>query len=434
MRINVITLGCSKNVVDSEAVGGRLRAAGCTLYFDSQRRDCDVVIVNTCGFIAAAKAESIDVLLQQAGVKQRGRRQRRVVAAGCLVERYGDQLREELPEIDAFYGAREWDKLVDDVLAFGRTLAAAPQRAPRQTAGITPRHYAFLKIAEGCDRHCSYCAIPLMRGGYVSRPMDDLVAEARQRVGEGAQEIIVIAQDTTYYGLDLYGRRMLGPLLGRLAAESGAHWVRLHYAFPTDFPTDVVQAMRRHPNICRYIDLPLQHINTSILRSMQRGIDREGTLRLLDHLRRELPDAALRTTLIVGYPGETQEDFEELREFVRETRFDRLGVFAYSREEDTPAYPLGETVSEEEKRRRVDELMALQEGISLKKNEERVGTLCEVLIDRKEGDVYVGRTQYDSPEVDDEVLVRSDRPLRAGRFYTVRIIGAYEHDLVAVLE
>lgn len=432
MKINIITLGCSKNVVDSEAIGGKLRKAGFELFFDSARRDCDIIIVNTCGFIADAKAESIATLLEQADMKQRGRRKRHVIAVGCLIERYRKEMRKEMPEIDAFYGAHEWGKLVDDVIALGRPHAQA-QRQESKTPRITPRHYAYLKIAEGCNRRCAYCAIPLIRGPFVSRPMDQLVEEAKRMVAEGVKEIIVIAQDTTYYGLDLYGERKLGTLLDRLATESGARWIRLHYTFPTDFPEDAIRAMRQHPNICKYVDIPLQHINSDVLRGMQRGIDRDGTLRLLRHLREELPDAAFRTTLIVGFPGETEEGFEELKDFVREARFDRLGVFAYSREEDTPAYPLGETVTEEEKQRRVDEIMSLQEKISLERNEARVGAVCETLIDRKEGDYYVGRTQYDSPDVDDEVLVSSDKPLRAGHFYQVRITGAYEHDLRAEL-
>ncbi|MDY5968542.1 MAG: 30S ribosomal protein S12 methylthiotransferase RimO [Bacteroidales bacterium] len=432
MKINIITLGCSKNVVDSEAVGGRLKKAGFELFFDSVRRDCDVTIVNTCGFIADAKAESIATLLEQASMKQRGRRKRRIIAVGCLIERYKKEMQQEMPEIDAFYGAHEWGKLVDDIVTFAKPTPQSGTKAAKAPR-ITPRHYAFLKIAEGCNRRCAFCAIPSIRGPYVSRPIEQLVEEAKQLTKEGAKEIIVIAQDTTYYGLDLYGERKLGTLLDRLATESGARWIRLHYTFPANFPEDAIQAMRRHPSICNYIDIPLQHINSAVLRGMQRGIDRDGTLRLLRHLREELPDAAFRTTLIVGFPGETNDAFEELKDFVVQARFDRLGVFAYSREEGTPAYGMGETVSEEEKQRRVDEIMSLQERISLEKNEARVGSLCEALIDRKEGDYYIGRTQYDSPDVDDEVLISSSKPLRAGHFYQVRITGAYEHDLRAEL-
>ena len=434
MKINIITLGCSKNIVDSEHIAGHLRKAGFDLYFDRTRNDCDIVIVNTCGFIGDAKEESINVLLEQIAVKKRSRKQRRLIAVGCLIQRYEKELRQELPEIDAFYGVHQWGELVRSLSAeYHDTLEAERMQS-------TPRHYAYLKISEGCNRTCSYCAIPLIRGKHVSRPMEDILDEAKRMVADGVKEIIVIAQDTTYYGLDLYHRRALGELLNRLATESKAPWIRLHYTYPSSFPEDAIDAIARHPNICNYIDIPLQHINSRILSSMQRGIDREGTLELLAKFRAKLPDAAIRTTLIVGYPGETEAEFEELKDFVRTARFDRMGCFAYSPEEGTPAQCLGDPVPDDEKQRRVGELMTLQEQISLEKNQARIGKTYQCLIDRCEGDYLVGRTQYDSPEVDDEVLIPTEtlspsqlNALSPGDFIDIRITDATEHDLLGKL-
>ena len=434
MKINIITLGCSKNIVDSEHIAGHLRKAGFDLYFDRTRNDCDIVIVNTCGFIGDAKEESINVLLEQIAVKKRSRKQRRLIAVGCLIQRYEKELRQELPEIDAFYGVHQWGELVRSLSAeYHDTLEAERMQS-------TPRHYAYLKISEGCNRTCSYCAIPLIRGKHVSRPMEDILDEAKRMVADGVKEIIVIAQDTTYYGLDLYHRRALGELLNRLATESKAPWIRLHYTYPSSFPEDAIDAIARHPNICNYIDIPLQHINSRILSSMQRGIDREGTLELLAKFRAKLPDAAIRTTLIVGYPDETEAEFEELKDFVRTARFDRMGCFAYSPEEGTPAENLGDPITDDEKQRRVGELMALQEQISLEKNQARIGKTYQCLIDRCEGDYLVGRTQYDSPEVDDEVLIPTEtlspsqlNALSPGDFIDIRITDATEHDLLGKL-
>lgn len=434
MKINIITLGCSKNIVDSEHIAGHLRKAGFDLYFDRTRNDCDIVIVNTCGFIGDAKEESINVLLEQIAVKKRSRKQRRLIAVGCLIQRYEKELRQELPEIDAFYGVHQWGELVRSLSAeYHDTLEAERMQS-------TPRHYAYLKISEGCNRTCSYCAIPLIRGKHVSRPMEDILDEAKRMVADGVKEIIVIAQDTTYYGLDLYHRRALGELLNRLATESKAPWIRLHYTYPSSFPEDAIDAIARHPNICNYIDIPLQHINSRILSSMQRGIDREGTLELLAKFRAKLPDAAIRTTLIVGYPGETEAEFEELKDFVRTARFDRMGCFAYSPEEGTPAQCLGDPVPDDEKQRRVGELMALQEQISLEKNQARIGNIYQCIIDRCEGDYLVSRTQYDSPEVDDEVLIPTEtlspsqlNALSPGDFIDIRITDATEHDLLGKL-
>ena len=423
MKINIITLGCSKNIVDSEHIAGHLRKAGFQLYFDRERNDCDIVIVNTCGFIGDAKEESVNMLLEQIAVKQRGRKQRKLIAVGCLVQRYREELQQEMPEIDAFYGVHQWGELVRSLEAeYHDSLEAERMQS-------TPRHYAYLKIAEGCNRSCSYCAIPQIRGRHVSRPMDDIVDEARRMVADGVKELIVIAQDTTYYGMDLYGSRQLGTLLERLATESGAEWIRLHYTYPTSFPEDAIDAIARHDNICKYIDIPLQHINSRILESMQRGIDREGTLALLQRFREKIPGVAIRTTLIVGYPGEDDAAFEELKAFVRDVRFNRLGVFAYSPEEGTAAYALGDPIDDETKERRIDELMAIQEQISLETNSEKEGKTYKVLIDRKEGEYYIGRTEQDSPEVDDEVLVSPHPTLKIGTFAKVTITEAMEHDL-----
>lgn len=422
MKINIITLGCSKNTVDSEKLAGRLTAEGHTVYFDRQKNDCDTVIVNTCGFIGDAKEESINVILEQIAAKRRRRNKTRLVVTGCLVQRYLGELKAEMPEVDEWHGTDYFS-------------LAEPQRSLS-----TPGHYAYLKIAEGCNRSCSYCAIPLIRGAHRSRPIDDLVAEAKQLVANGVKELIVISQDTTYYGLDLYYRRALGELLNRLATESGAAWIRLHYTYPTSFPIDAIDAIASHPNICNYIDIPLQHINSRILSSMQRGIDREGTLRLIDTFRQKLPDVAIRTTLIVGYPGETQEEFEELKDFVRQARFDRMGCFAYSPEEGTAAYSLPDDVPQQEKERRVSELMAIQEQISLEKNQQRIGQTLRVIVDGHYDNYLVGRTQYDSPEVDDEVLIDTQtikpsslQAIRPGDFVDVVVTDALENDLMARL-
>lgn len=426
MKINIITLGCSKNIVDSENIAGHLRKAGFEVYFDREKNDCNVVVVNTCGFIGDAKEESVNTLLEQIEAKKRFHHPRKLIAVGCLVERYKKDLGNELPEIDAFYGVHQWDELVSSIVAtYGGGFEAERQRS-------TPSHYAFLKISEGCNRSCSYCAIPLIRGPHVSRPIDDLVAEAKQMVADGVREIIIIAQDTTYYGMDLYGRRRLGELLERLATESGADWIRLHYTYPASFPEDAIEAMRRYPNICKYIDIPLQHINSTLLHSMQRGINREDTLQLLNRFREQMPEVAIRTTLITGYPGEGEAEFEELKQFVTNARFDRMGVFAYSPEEGTPAYKLGDPISDEEKQRRISELMAIQEQISLEKNERKVGHTFKTLIDRIEGDYWVGRTEYDSPEVDDEVLIPASYPLQIGNFYPITITEALENDLMGI--
>ena len=437
MKINIITLGCSKNIVDSENLAGCLKDAGCSVFFDRDRTDCDVVVVNTCGFIGDAKEESVNTVLQQVAIKRRGRKHHLLVVVGCLVERYKDELRTELPEVDAWFGTHEWDEMLRYLLASRPVVRCAANGVPlsKQRILSTPRHYAYLKISEGCNRSCSYCAIPKIRGRHISRPIDDIVVEAKRLVACGVRELLVIAQDTTFYGLDLYGQRRLPSLLERLALESGADWIRLHYTYPSAFPMDLLDVMARHDNICKYIDIPLQHINTNILSSMQRNIDREGTLKLIATIRERIPDITLRTTLIVGYPGETEEVFQELKQFVAEVKFDRLGVFAYSQEENTPAEPLGDPVPDDEKFRRLSEIMTLQDSISFEKNQRLVGRTMKVLIDRREGDYFIGRSQSDSPEVDDEVLVTPspDDAIKLGSFCNVCITQAFEHDLMAAV-
>lgn len=433
MKVNIITLGCSKNTADSEHVAGTLRKAGMQVSFDSPKTEADIIVVNTCGFIGDAKEESVNTLLEQVSVKMRGRKKRYLIAVGCLIERYKEELRNEIPEIDAFYGVHEWEQLCQDIIALQQGQCLHVEDFEHSRLHSTPRHYAYLKIAEGCNRRCSYCAIPLIRGAHVSRPIEDILEEARQMVDSGVKELIVIAQDTTYYGLDLYGERRLGTLLRRLAEESGAEWIRLHYTYPTSFPQDAIEVMRQYPNICNYIDIPLQHINSRILTSMQRGIDRQGTIDLLNRFREMMPDVAIRTTFIAGYPTETEEEFDELKAFVKEARFDRMGVFPYSPEEGTAAEQIGDDVHQEEKERRVSELMAIQEQISLEKNEAKVGRTYKVIIDRREDDYYIGRTEYDSPEVDDEVLIPAIKTLEIGQFYQVTVTSALENDLYGVL-
>lgn len=431
MKVNIITLGCSKNTVDSENLAGALSAAGAEVFFDRQRNDCDVVIINTCGFIGDAKEESVNTILQQVGVKQRGRKKRLLIAVGCLVERYKAELQKELPDVDAWFGVHEWKEIAEYVRC-----QRSEVRGRLKRLQSTPSHYSYLKISEGCNRSCSYCAIPLIRGRHISRPMEEIVEEAKRLVQSGVKELLVIAQDTTFYGLDLYGERRLAQLLDRLATDSGAEWIRLHYTYPAAFPIEVLDVMAKHNNICKYLDIPLQHINTRLLASMQRNIDREATLRLIETIRQKMPDITLRTTLIVGYPGETAEMFEELKSFVAEAKFDRLGAFTYSQEEGTPAEKLGDPLDDEEKQRRLAEIMELQDAISYEKNQAIVGNIVRVLVDRKEGEYYIGRTEADSPEVDDEVIIKVGKktvPL-IGDFCKVRIAQAFEHDVMAEIE
>ena len=423
-KINVITLGCSKNTVDSEHLMARLAAADYDVLFDSDRTDAKVVVINTCGFIGDAKQESVDMILRAAAAKNAGKIERLFVI-GCLSERYADSLRAELPEVDGFFGARTWDGIA-------RALGAAEDPALATERHLsTPRHYAYLKISEGCNWKCGYCAIPLIRGGHVSVPMEELEEEARKLAAGGVKELIVIAQDTTYYGLDLYGKRRLAELLRRLCRIDGIEWIRLHYAYPTAFPDEVIEAMASEPKICKYLDIPFQHISDAQLSAMHRRHTKAEAYALVKKLRGAIPDLALRTTLLVGYPGETEADFTELEQFVRDVRFERLGVFAYSEEEGTySARELADDVPEEVKQQRVERIMTLQNDIARENNLRRVGRTERVLIDSRQGDYYVGRTQYDSPEVDQEILIpAAERRLLRGHFYEIRIDGAADYDL-----
>ena len=425
-KINVVTLGCSKNTVDSEHLAAQLAAAGYQIVFDSNRTDAKVVVINTCGFIGDAKQESIDTILRFAAAKEQGLIERLFVI-GCLSERYADELRAEIPEVDDYFGAR-------DMQGIARALCAAgdPDTSTERLTS-TPKHYAYLKIAEGCNWHCGYCAIPLIRGPHRSVPMERCVEEAERLAAQGVRELIVIAQDTTYYGRDLYGRRALAELLERLCKVEGIEWIRLHYAYPTDFPQDVIEVMAREKKICPYLDIPFQHISDHQLTLMKRRHTKADAYALIERLRAAVPDLALRTTLLVGYPDETEADFEELMEFVEKVRFERLGVFPYSEEEGTfSARELQDNVPEEVKQERVDRIMALQNRISLEKNQARVGQREQVIVDSRQGDWYVARGRYDSPEVDQEILIpASERQLRRGKIYTVEITGAEEYDLYA---
>ena len=423
-KINVITLGCSKNTVDSEHLMARLAAAGYEVLVDSDRTDAKVVVINTCGFIGDAKQESIDMILRAAAAKQAGKIERLFVV-GCLSERYADELRAEIPEVDEYFGARTWDGIV-------RALGASEDPALATERRLTtPKHYAYLKISEGCNWKCGYCAIPLIRGGHVSVPMEELEEEARKLAAQGVRELMVIAQDTTYYGIDLYGRRMLAELLRRLCRIDGIAWIRLHYAYPAAFPDEVIEVMAAEPKICKYLDIPFQHISDAQLAAMHRRHTKAEAMELIRRLRTAIPDLALRTTLLVGYPGETEADFEELLEFVREVRFERLGVFAYSEEEGTySAEQLRDDVPEAVKQERVERIMALQNEISLENNRRRVGRTERVIIDSRQGDFYVGRTQYDSPEVDQEILIPvGGRRLLRGHFYEAEVTSAADYDL-----
>ncbi|MDE7148826.1 MAG: 30S ribosomal protein S12 methylthiotransferase RimO [Bacteroidales bacterium] len=430
--LKLISLGCSKNTVDSEVVLAHVLPAHWTLLPPDSAKHPDVLLINTCGFIGDAKQESIDMILRSCMLKGKGRI-KKLYVMGCLAQRYGQELAAEIPEVDAWFGVREPEKVVA-AIAGGET-AGAVDFNPERRVLTTPGHYAYLKISEGCDRQCAFCAIPLIRGKHKSRPMESLIKEAEALVGQGVKELILVAQDVTYYGLDLYGRQCIADLVQALARIEGVRWIRLQYLYPHSFPEDLLRLMQTEPKLCAYIDIPLQHIATSVLHDMQRATDREKTMALLHKLKAALPEAVFRTTLIVGFPTETEAAFEELKDFVAGFRFDRLGVFTYSEEEGTPASAMQDIVSAGEKDRRADEIMRLQEDISLSLNEARVGKVFEVVIDREEGDYYIGRTRYDSPEVDDEVLIaRADGKLQIGGFYDVRITEAEIHDLYGRVE
>lgn len=422
-KINVITLGCSKNIYDSEVLMGQLAANDIDVEHESEQNDSNIIVVNTCGFIDNAKEESINTILNQARRKSNGEIEKLFVT-GCLSERYKGDLEKEISDVDQFFGTTDLPKLLQ---ALG---ADYKHELIGERVTTTPKHYAFLKIAEGCDRPCSFCAIPLMRGKHKSKSIENLVVEASRLAKNGIKELILIAQDLTYYGLDLYGKRRLADLLKNLSKVEGIDWIRLHYAFPTGFPEDVLDVIKNSPNICNYIDIPLQHINDNILKSMRRGTTHNKTARLLNMFRQKVPGIAIRTSLIVGYPGETQDQFEELKEWVANTKFDRLGVFTYSHEENTHAHLLDDDVPEEVKHQRAEEIMEIQSQISYESNQCKIGKIFKVLFDRKEGEYFVGRTEFDSPDVDNEVLVKAENTyVRIGDFSDVRILKADHYDL-----
>ncbi|MDB4175418.1 30S ribosomal protein S12 methylthiotransferase RimO [Flavobacteriaceae bacterium] len=421
-KINVVTLGCSKNVYDSEVLMGQLRANNKEVVHEQEG---NVVVINTCGFIANAKEESVNTILEFVQKKKEGLVDK-VFVTGCLSERYKPDLQKEIPDVDQYFGTTELPGLLK---ALG---ADYKHELIGERLTTTPKNYAYLKIAEGCDRPCSFCAIPIMRGKHKSTPMEDLVTEAEKLAATGVKELILIAQDLTYYGLDLYKKRNLAELLEKLVAVSGIDWIRLHYAFPTGFPMDVLDLMNKEPKICNYIDIPLQHIADPILKSMRRGTTKAKTTKLLKDFRAAVPNMAIRTTLIVGYPGETQEDFETLRDWVQEMRFERLGCFTYSHEENTHAYNLEDDVPQDVKMERANAIMEIQSHISWELNQQKIGQEFSVIIDRKEGGYYVGRTEFDSPDVDNEVLINAEEGyLRTGEFFTVKITGAEDFDLYA---
>lgn len=423
-KVNVVTLGCSKNVFDSEVMMGQLRANKFDVVHESTDDDASIVIINTCGFIDNAKQESIDTILEFAQAKEQGKIDKLIVT-GCLSERYKPELSKEIANVDDFFGTRDLPKLLKSLGADYKHELIGERLL------TTPQHYAYLKISEGCDRPCSFCAIPLMRGAHKSTPMEELVAQAQQLAAKGVKELILIAQDSTFYGLDLYGKRNLSELLARLSDVNGIEWIRLHYAYPSGFPMDVLDVMKERENICNYLDMPLQHISDRMLKSMRRGITKAKSIELVNQIRSVIPDITLRTTLIAGYPGETDEDFEEMKQWVKEMRFNRLGIFTYSHEENTHAYSLTDDVPDEVKRDRAAEIMAIQQRISSDLNEKMIGKTVKVLIDRKEGNYFIGRTEADSPEVDNEVLISAvDNYLRIGHFANVRIDSTEEFDLV----
>ena len=422
-KVNVVTLGCSKNIFDSEVMMAQLKGNKFEVEHESKEDDSEIVIINTCGFIDNAKEESIDTIVRYAEAKKEGLVSK-VYVTGCLSERYKEDLEEEIPEVDAFFGTRELPKLL-------KTLKADyKHELVGERLLTTPTHYAYFKIAEGCDRPCSFCAIPLMRGKHVSTPIEDLVASAKKLAVSGVKELMLIAQDLTYYGLDIYKKRALADLIDQLADVEGIEWIRLHYAFPNNFPVDVLEVMNRRDNVANYLDIPLQHGSTKMLKAMRRGITREKTEELIADIREKVPGIAIRTTLISGYPGETEEDFQEMYDWVERTGFDRLGIFTYSHEENTHAYNFEDDVPEDVKRERADKIMDLQSGISYDLNQEKIGKTFKVLFDKIEGDYYIGRTEFDSPDVDNEVLVKKDQGyIRLGDFSNIKIINADHYDL-----
>lgn len=426
-KVNVVTLGCSKNIYDSEVLMAQLKANKFDVEHESESDDSSIIIINTCGFIENAKQESIDTIIQYADAKERGLVDK-VYVTGCLSERYKDDLKKEIPEVDAWFGTRDLPRLL-------KTLKADyKHELIGERLLTTPSHFAYFKIAEGCDRPCSFCAIPLMRGKHVSTPMEELVTQAKNLAKNGVKEIMLIAQDLTFYGLDLYKERKLAELVRQLSEVEGIEWIRLHYAFPAGFPMDVLDVMKEKKNVCNYLDMPLQHTSTKMLKAMRRGITKEKTTELVNDIRNKVPEIAIRTTLITGYPGETEEDFLEMCDWVAEMKFDRLGVFPYSHEENTHAFHSQDDVPAEVKQSRAEKIMEIQRDISLELNQKKIGHTFKVLFDRVGGDHFVGRTEFDSPEVDNEVLVpKKDSFIRLGDFAMVKITDATEYDLMGEL-
>ncbi len=422
--IDIITLGCSKNLVDSEHLMRQLEEAGYHVTHDAERPQGEIAVINTCGFIGDAKEESINMILEFAQAKEEGLL-KKLYVMGCLSERYLKELAIEIPQVDKFYGKFNWKELLHDL---GKNYR---EELHNERVLTTPAHYAYLKISEGCDRKCSYCAIPIITGRHVSRPMEEILQEVRYLVDRGVKEFQIIAQELTYYGVDLYHKQMLPELVERIADIPGVEWIRLHYAYPAHFPTDLFRVMRERPNVCKYMDIALQHISDNMLQKMRRHVTKEQTYQLIENFRKEVPGIHLRTTLMVGHPGETEADFEELKEFVRKVRFDRMGAFAYSEEEGTfAANNYEDNISQEVKQARLDELMAIQQEISSELSAAKIGRQMKVIIDRVEGDYYIGRTEFDSPEVDPEVLIeRNGEQLIIGNFYQVEIVNSDDFDL-----
>lgn len=422
-RVDIITLGCSKNLVDSEHLMRQFEAAGYEVRHDAEKVTGEIVVINTCGFIGDAKEESINMILNFVAAKAK-KKIKKLYVMGCLSERFMTELAGEIPEVDKFYGKFDWNKLLDDL---GKEYVSDLRLERILT---TPSHYAYIKIAEGCNRMCSYCAIPIITGRYQSRPMEDIIEEIEMLVRKGVKEFQIIAQDLTYYGMDIYKKFCIAELVDRIASVPGVEWVRLHYAYPARFPYDLLPVMRKHANVCKYLDIALQHISDNMLRMMHRHVTKEETYELLSRIRKEVPGIHIRTTLMVGHPGEGESDFEELKEFVRKARVERMGAFTYSEEEGTfSAEHYSDNIPEEVKQRRLDELMAIQEEIAAEINVSKVGQEMKVIIDREEEEYYIGRTEFDSPEVDPEVLIGKEKPLIIGDFYTVRITDAQTFDL-----
>ena len=421
-KVNIVTLGCSKNLVDSEVLLTQLRGNGIDAVHESKTDDAKVVVINTCGFIDNAKQESIDTILRYVDAKEEGIVDK-VYVTGCLSQRYKDDLEKEIPNVDAWFGTRDLSRMLK---VFN---ANYKQELVGERILTNPSHYAYLKISEGCDRPCSFCAIPLMRGGHISRPMEELVLEAKSLAKQGTKELLLIAQDSTYYGLDIYKKRNLAELLQRLSDVNGIEWIRLHYAFPAGFPMDVLDVMAERSNICNYLDIPLQHASSRMLQSMRRGITRDKTEELLERIRTKVPGIAIRTTMIAGHPGESEQDFQELLDFVERSRFDRLGVFTYSHEDNTHSFTMKDDVPDEVKQERMEAVMELQQSISLDLNKQKIGQTFKVMVDRKEGGNFIGRTESDSPEVDNEVIIETSDYLRIGDFVNVTIQSASEFDL-----